>query len=55
MISVYLCASVLIQFIKAQHYTHQWAVHVPGGPESADAVAAEHGFINLGQVLTKRI
>ncbi|XP_049939035.1 uncharacterized protein LOC126413182 [Schistocerca serialis cubense] len=31
-------------------YTRQWAVHVEGGPPAADAVAAKHGFVNLGQV-----
>ncbi|KPI98387.1 Furin-like protease 1, isoform 1-CRR [Papilio xuthus] len=33
----------------AAHYTPTWAVHVPEGREAADAVAAEHGFINLGE------
>jgi Peptidase S8 pro-domain len=32
------------------HFTQQWAVHIPGGNEAADRVAAEHGFINLGKV-----
>ncbi|XP_049791939.1 furin-like [Schistocerca nitens] len=35
-----------------QRYTRQWAVHVEGGPPVADAVAAKHGFVNLGQVCT---
>lgn len=39
----------LIQFVSA-HYTRQWAVHIDGGPEVADAVARDHGFVNLGQV-----
>ncbi|CAH4022480.1 unnamed protein product [Pieris brassicae] len=34
------------------HYTSTWAVHVPGGSEAADAVAADHGFINFGEVCT---
>ncbi|XP_013169800.1 PREDICTED: furin-like protease 1, isoform 1-CRR isoform X2 [Papilio xuthus] len=34
----------------AAHYTPTWAVHVPEGREAADAVAAEHGFINLGEI-----
>lgn len=34
----------------AAHYTPTWAVHVPGGKEAADAVAGDHGFINLGEV-----
>ncbi|XP_045511853.1 furin-like protease 1 isoform X1 [Pieris brassicae] len=32
------------------HYTSTWAVHVPGGSEAADAVAADHGFINFGEI-----
>lgn len=32
------------------HYTPTWAVHVPAGKEAADAVARDHGFINLGEV-----
>lgn len=32
------------------HYTPTWAVHVPDGREAADAVARDHGFINLGEV-----
>ncbi|XP_047506418.1 furin-like protease 1 isoform X2 [Pieris napi] len=32
------------------HYTSTWAVHVPGGREAADAVAADHGFINFGEI-----
>lgn len=32
------------------HYTSTWAVHIPDGPEVADQIAAEHGFINLGKV-----
>ncbi|XP_014368198.2 furin-like protease 1, isoforms 1/1-X/2 isoform X1 [Papilio machaon] len=34
----------------AAHYTPTWAVYVPEGREAADAVAAEHGFINLGEI-----
>ncbi|CAH1637274.1 unnamed protein product [Spodoptera littoralis] len=32
------------------HYTPTWAVHIPGGKEAADAVASDHGFINLGEI-----
>lgn len=32
------------------HYTPTWAVHIPGGKDAADAVATDHGFINLGEV-----
>lgn len=31
-------------------YTNHWAVQVLGGPAEADRVAAEHGYLNLGQV-----
>lgn len=32
------------------HYTPTWAVHVPEGKDAADAVARDHGFVNLGEV-----
>ncbi|KAH8395553.1 hypothetical protein KR222_011145, partial [Zaprionus bogoriensis] len=34
------------------HYTHTWAVHIPNGDQNgiADAVAKEHGFVNLGKI-----
>lgn len=31
-------------------YHHQFAVHVPGGPEEAHSLAHRHGFLNHGQV-----
>ncbi len=31
-------------------YTNDWAVEVRGGPEAADALASNHGFLNRGQV-----
>jgi len=31
-------------------YLNQWAVEIDGGPAVADAVAADNGFRNLGQV-----
>ncbi|KAL0271693.1 UNVERIFIED_CONTAM: hypothetical protein PYX00_008706 [Menopon gallinae] len=34
------------------HYTPQWAVHIEGGQEVADRIAAKHGFVNLGKHLT---
>lgn len=35
----------------AGHYTHTWAVHIPDGDNGkADAVAKDHGFVNLGKV-----
>lgn len=36
--------------VALAHYTPTWAVHVPEGQEAADAVARDHGFINLGEV-----
>lgn len=34
----------------AEIYTNTWAVQVNGGPEEADRIAREHGFINHGNV-----
>ena len=34
-------------------FTDQWAVHVIGGESVADAIAAKHGFTNLGKVRNK--
>ena len=34
----------------AHQFTDQWAVHVDGGLDEADRVAAAHGFTNLGQI-----
>lgn len=50
-ISFYLCTVYvyIVQSVEA-HYTRQWAVHLNGGPEVADEVARDHGFVNLGQV-----
>lgn len=31
-------------------YTNTWAVHVTGGAEQADRIAAKHGFVNHGNV-----
>lgn len=34
------------------HFTHTWAVHIPNGDENetANLVAKDHGFINIGKV-----
>ncbi|XP_019765188.1 furin-like protease 1 isoform X4 [Dendroctonus ponderosae] len=32
------------------HYTQQWAVHIPGGSQVAEEVAADHGFVNHGLI-----
>lgn len=36
--------------VASAHYTPQWAVHIVGGKEVADRIAAKHGFNNLGEV-----
>ncbi|KAL0870656.1 hypothetical protein ABMA27_005604 [Loxostege sticticalis] len=43
-----ILVSVLLE--ARAHYTPTWAVHVPAGKEAADAVARDHGFINLGEI-----
>uniref|UniRef100_A0A1L8DJ27 furin n=2 Tax=Nyssomyia neivai TaxID=330878 RepID=A0A1L8DJ27_9DIPT len=35
------------------HFTPTWAVHIPGGKDVADIVAAEHGFINKGEIFNE--
>ena len=35
---------------SASAFTDQWAVHISGGDAVADAIAAKHGFTNLGKV-----
>ncbi|KAI5651323.1 peptidase s8 pro-domain-containing protein [Phthorimaea operculella] len=45
---------VLVSVLDARaHFTPTWAVHIPDGKEAADAVAAEHGFVNLGEVTSE--
>ncbi|KAF2882899.1 hypothetical protein ILUMI_23285 [Ignelater luminosus] len=39
----------LLQLCRA-HYSRQWAVHITGGQKVADQVAADHDFVNLGQI-----
>ena len=34
-------------------YTNTWAVHIPGGLETADQIASKHGFMNYGHVSKK--
>lgn len=46
-----LCDDVMDAPVAAHgHYTPTWAVHIEGGSDMADAVAREHGFVNMGQV-----
>ncbi|XP_041981076.1 furin-like protease 1 isoform X1 [Aricia agestis] len=42
----------LVCAARAQ-YSPTWAVHVPGGREVADTVAADHGFVNLGEIFSE--
>lgn len=37
---------------EAKVYHNQFAVVIPGGGETADRIASEYGFNNLGQVST---
>ncbi|KRT80455.1 Peptidase [Oryctes borbonicus] len=41
--------STLLQMSEG-YYTQQWVVHVPGGNAVADALAKDHGFVNLGEI-----
>jgi hypothetical protein len=34
------------------HFTHTWAVHIPGGEDVAKSVADDHGMIFRGRVST---
>ena len=34
----------------AEVYTNTWAVQINGGPEEADRIARQHGFVNHGNV-----
>lgn len=33
-------------------FMNQYAVHIPGGHNTASAIADTHGFKNMGQVMT---
>lgn len=46
--AILVCSSLIE--VAFCHYTPTWAVHVPAGKETADAVALDHGFVNLGEV-----
>uniref|UniRef100_A0A673BW56 P/Homo B domain-containing protein n=1 Tax=Sphaeramia orbicularis TaxID=375764 RepID=A0A673BW56_9TELE len=49
--TVHVLLSVELKWIDAAEvYTNAWAVQINGGPEEADRIAREHGFINLGNV-----
>ncbi|XP_047532844.1 furin-like protease 1 isoform X2 [Vanessa atalanta] len=42
----------LMSLIKVAyaHFTPTWAVHIPAGKETAEAVALDHGFVYLGEI-----
>ncbi|XP_046966709.1 furin-like protease 1 isoform X2 [Vanessa cardui] len=42
----------LMSLIKVAyaHFTPTWAVHIPAGRETAEAVALDHGFVYLGEI-----
>ncbi|XP_052742573.1 furin-like protease 1 isoform X2 [Bicyclus anynana] len=46
--AILVCCSMVI--VAWGHYTPTWAVHIPAGKETADAVARDHGFVNLGEI-----
>lgn len=48
----YFCIGVFLCIIRLTktHYTQQWAVHIEGGSDIADAVARDHGFVNHGLI-----
>ncbi|XP_013183749.2 furin-like protease 1 isoform X2 [Amyelois transitella] len=47
--AILLVLPVVLEVTLGQ-FTSQWAVHVPAGKEAADAVARDHGFVNLGEI-----
>jgi hypothetical protein len=55
LLCVIICLSQVVQCDDDDHgddghYTNSWAVEISGGDEVADAVAATHGFTNVGKV-----
>lgn len=49
--TVLVLLSAKLKWIDAAEvYTNTWAVQINGGPEEADRIAREHGFINHGNV-----
>jgi len=38
--------------VFATVYSDSWAVHIEGGPEAAEALARDHGFIYVNQIMT---
>ncbi|CAH2267232.1 jg14703 [Pararge aegeria aegeria] len=52
--AILVCLMALMR-VALCHYTPTWAVHVPAGKETADAVALDHGFVNLGEELNSEV
>lgn len=48
--TVFVLTAELNWIDTAEVYTNAWAVQINGGPEEADRIAKEHGFINHGNV-----
>lgn len=44
------CDELLDSVGARGHFTHTWAVHIPGGDEVAEQVAADHGMDLRGKV-----
>jgi hypothetical protein len=44
------CDELLDSVGARGHYTHTWAVHIPGGDEVAQQVASDHGMNLRGKV-----
>ncbi|XP_054285539.1 furin-like protease 1, isoforms 1/1-X/2 isoform X1 [Macrosteles quadrilineatus] len=47
---VLLVGLLYIVTVSALQYSSQWAVHIEGGQQAADDIAARHGFTILGQI-----
>ena len=45
-----LCVVLLLEPSYAALYSDTWAVHIEGGEDVVNQIAAQHGFTNLGKV-----
>ena len=45
-----ILVSSLMMMMASEEYHNQFAVQVDGGDEAAEAVAADHGLVNKGQI-----
>uniref|UniRef100_T1JDD6 furin n=1 Tax=Strigamia maritima TaxID=126957 RepID=T1JDD6_STRMM len=41
---------LLAPWIHGVHYFNQWAVHILGGPDNAERIARDLGYVNRGQI-----